>query len=539
MKNFKKYILFIVLLIGILQSFKFVLKRFWEIPDASDTHLMFNKKSFFEVDVAECYINRDYDSLVIPSKVLIDYNICDVTGIADEAFRKFKSKDTINLIIPSSIKSIGERAFENCNSLKSVVIPSSVTYVKADAFKNCKNLSRVELQNSGVGCFRANPFEGCTNLTDISIATDNPNYSLVDGVLYNKSKSVIISAPAYLSGSFEIPSTVETIGIKAFSECKNLSKVKIPSSVKTIESDAFKGCVGLDSIEIPSSVTKINSNAFYQCSGLKSIVFQSAKEKIDMGEKVFAECTGLKSVTISDRLERVEDGMFYGCTGLEEVLMPSTIDEIGSKAFYGCEKLANVVLSNRLSSISDWAFNGCVALTNIKIPNSVREIGYLAFDGCVNLNVEVDGKLKDKIFVSRSSFAGSKSVKFKDDYSDDVLDDTKVYELSETPLYFKIISKTSVEVINDKSYGSLTEIVVPAKVKIDDKVYNVTRIASSAFYGCEMLSKVYIPSSVKQIGTSAFFHCYYLDVTINNSMSNVSVSEYAFDECQNVHYLKL
>ncbi|MBP5705270.1 MAG: hypothetical protein J6X12_11350, partial [Paludibacteraceae bacterium] len=50
-------------------------------------------------------------------------------------------------------------------------------------------------------------------------------------------------------------------------------------------------------------------------------------------------------------------------------------------------------------------------------------------------------------------------------------DDSTIVDTSETPLKFNILSDSTVEVIKDNSYSELSSVTIPAKVRIDGKVY--------------------------------------------------------------------
>ena len=73
-----------------------------------------------------------------------------------------------------------------------------------------------------------------------------------------------------------IPSSVETIGVRAFFECTALTSITIPDSVTEIGLCAFQNCTGLTSITIPDSVTQIINGAFESCTGLISITINRA-----------------------------------------------------------------------------------------------------------------------------------------------------------------------------------------------------------------------------------------------------------------------
>ena len=81
--------------------------------------------------------------------------------------------------------------------------------------------------------------------------------------------------------------------------------------------------------------------------------------------------------------------------------------------------------------------------------------------------------------------------------------DSTVVDVSDTPLEFKIISDSTAEVTSG-NYMELDSVVIPEKVRIDGKVYAVTRIGIRAFSMCTNLVDVVIPSSIEMIGSNAF-----------------------------------
>lgn len=75
-----------------------------------------------------------------------------------------------------------------------------------------------------------------------------------------------------------IPSTVTTIGYRAFGGCLNLKSVKLPDSVKNVAYHAFEGCTALQCVDFGKNVSSIGVKAFDGCSSLRSLVFRGAKE---------------------------------------------------------------------------------------------------------------------------------------------------------------------------------------------------------------------------------------------------------------------
>ena len=159
------------------------------------------------------------------------------------------------LAIPSiyegkPVTSIGDWAFYGCTKLTRATIPDSVTAIGYAAFSKC------------------------VSLKSIDVGEGNTEYSSVDGVLFDKNKTVLIHFPAGKGGHYTIPDGVTSIGDHAFIQCARLTSVTIPDSVTSIEALAFRDCFGLKSVRIPDSITNIKSAAFSSCSNLTSIIFE-------------------------------------------------------------------------------------------------------------------------------------------------------------------------------------------------------------------------------------------------------------------------
>ena len=147
-----------------------------------------------------------------------------------------------NTTIPNSVKSIGDRAFCECISLKSIVIPNSVTSIGKDAFGCCFSLKSINIPDS-VTSIGDSAFKDCESLKYITI-----------------------------------PDSVTTIAWGTFDHCKSLKAIAIPESVRCIGDYAFKDCESLKYIVIPVSVISIGY-AFSGCESLYTICYDGTKEQ--------------------------------------------------------------------------------------------------------------------------------------------------------------------------------------------------------------------------------------------------------------------
>lgn len=182
---------------------------------------------------------------------------------------KFNSNTNGLLNIPSGVTYIGSQAFAECTGFTSINIPNSVSTIGNSAFDET-SIRNITIPNS-VTSIGWNPFDLCTSLTSITVDSTNNYYSSLDGVLFNKSKTLLISFPYGKSSSYTIPNGVTVIGVGAFGNCKKLTSVSIPNTVTTLSASCFGGCWELESITIPSSVTFIGGGVFQQCYYLTSL----------------------------------------------------------------------------------------------------------------------------------------------------------------------------------------------------------------------------------------------------------------------------
>ena len=217
--------------------------------------------------------NQNIKSYVIPSNVISigdsAFYGCNslseivisssVTSIGDSAFLWCSSLSEI--VIPSSVTSIGDSAFLWCSSLSEIVIPSSVTSIGDYAFSGCSSLKYISIPKSVI-CLNGNPFAEWYGKLECLF----PNFVYEDDVLFNKDKSRIISFRNQNIKSYVIPSSITSIGDRAFSGSDSLSEIVIPPSVTSIGDGAFLGCRSLSEIVIPSSVTSIGKSAFCFCN---------------------------------------------------------------------------------------------------------------------------------------------------------------------------------------------------------------------------------------------------------------------------------
>jgi len=277
-------------------------------------------------------------SVTIPSSV---------TSIGSSAFCYCSALSSVT--IPSLVTSIGNFSFGQCTGLTAIILPSSVTSIDDLAFYSCSGLTSPAITiSSSLTSIGTQAFAGCNG--SLSVNAGNPNYSSVDGVLFNKTKTTLLQCLTSQTGSYAIPSTVNTIETYAFYECSNITDISMPSSVTTINSYAFTDCSGLNSVNIPSTVLSIGYSAFNTSSGFISV---------DPGNPNYLSEDGI----LFNKTKTLLIACPTSITGNYSI--PSTVATIGVFGFENCMDLTSIVIPTSVSSLEGYAFFNCQGLNSI------------------------------------------------------------------------------------------------------------------------------------------------------------------------------
>lgn len=228
----------------------------------------------FKDDFCYSYIP---DGMFAECTNLVDVKLANnITELGTVAFAKCSKLDP-HSIMNQGIKVIGESAFSGNKTLVNLVIPDAVTFVGNTAFGECNKLETVKLGKNtvlGEGVFLQQQTSS-TNISSIDIG-DNENYTLVDGVLFDKEMTTLVLYPAKLDNSnhkymYKVPASVTKIAPCAFKNVENLRSIALPTGLEEI------GWLGLDflweTMTIPAKVTKIGNVAFSSKRGNERPIF--------------------------------------------------------------------------------------------------------------------------------------------------------------------------------------------------------------------------------------------------------------------------
>ena len=276
-------------------------------------------------------VDRQADDLDIQ----FEAGACPVVAIAPRAFEGCAALRRV--ILPESLRQIGEMAFSGCSHLRLLTIPGGVQRVGTLAFAKCSQLERVRIE----------------------------------------------------------PGVVQ-LGPSCFSKCAALKRVEMPASVTQIGGGAFFGC----SKELRLYGAEDAPAAQYARLNGLTFDFQSWKddEELVLREEEDGTLTVLGArQTAPHRIEipteicgrrvaAIAPKAFFASGTLEQLVVGGGVREIGESAFFGCRQLVSVSFERGLEQLKDSAFAGCESLTQVTLPWGTSAVGRMAFFGCTRLS---------------------------------------------------------------------------------------------------------------------------------------------------------
>ena len=294
-------------------------------------------------------VNRQADDLDIQ----FEAGACPVVAIAPRAFEGCAALRRV--ILPESLRQIGEMAFSGCSHLRLLTIPGGVQRVGTLAFAKCSQLERVRIE-PGVVQLGPSCFSKCAALKRVEMPASVTQIG--GGAFFGCSKEL------RLYGAEEAPAAQYarlnglTFDFQSWKDDEEL--------VLREEEDGTLTVLGARQtaphrIEIPTEicgrrVAAIAPKAFFASGTLEQLVVGGGVREI--GESAFFGCRQLVSVSFERGLEQLKDSAFAGCESLTQVTLPWGTSAVGRMAFFGCTRLSFVKMPTT-TRVSDFAFDGC------------------------------------------------------------------------------------------------------------------------------------------------------------------------------------
>ncbi|MBO4538703.1 MAG: leucine-rich repeat protein, partial [Clostridia bacterium] len=387
------------------------------------------------------------------------------------------------ITLSDSISQIGDNAFAGCTALRTF------------AFKQYVSTSSRKL---GITVL-----DGCSSLYDLTVCED------IDIDLLFAS-----GAPASLR-TLRIDNSSRSDAIVATNEdgfsassltATNVSSLYIGAGFAEIGEGAFQNVTTLTYLSVAEDVSTIAASAFAGCNALE-------------------DATGLAGLSV------VGDNAFDGCSALAAFDFPSGLTEIGDNAFRGCA-FASFAAPAALSSIGESAFDGCALLKEVTLSSGVVSIGDRAFRGCDLSSLDIPDSV---VFLAEENeFVGEEMLADNNYFKSLTLSSgvtvARLFGSTVPTTFVRVAVKNCA--LADEQFKDLSTIMTAT-------LQNVTAIGDKAFYGCNLLQHIVVPSTVTSIGESAFEGCSSLNSCQIDTAGTVLtvIKQKAFKGCSALKYV--
>lgn len=391
----------------------------------------------------------------------------------------FWGQENLQEITLGSVVEIGQSAFGSCTMLKQITLPDTLTTIGWRAFAS-SGLTSLTIP-ANVTSLGDSFITDCSALTSLYVAEGNPNYEIVDGLLYDIPAQTLRYALPDVSGD-----------------------VVIRDGTVCIAGDVFKEHA-ITSVQLPDSLQKIGNSAFQSCKELKEITFPEG-------------------------LTTIDDLAFYYCTQLENTVLPENLKFLGNSAFYACASLTEITVPEGITWMSG-TFANCYSLHTLNLPNSLTYMSGVV-EECRSLETlhlpaklaDISGEWPSKLKTITTAFG---SVRY-------VSEDGILYDTQDNSILFVNASITGNVTVRDgitkigegafKSRKGLTSVTLPESCTVID---------SYAFENCTALTDINFPEKLELIGRNAFYNSGITSLKL--SQPGLHVGSFAFTDC---HQLK-
>lgn len=373
-------------------------------------------------------------------KTVTEVTIPDsVERIGRSAF--YNCTNLTKVTLPSGLQEIEDYTFYHCDNLRLPELPSTLTRIGRSAFYKC-NLGSSESDTDEDVLVIPDSVKSIGDYAFYDCGYTYLDPSAEDGIRVGGIDVLILGSGLESIGSNAFANfvslktvagggNVKSIGDKAFYKCVGLKEFSFGDSLKTIGSKAFYGCSALGSAELPATVSQIGSYAFYKCASLARLDLGGAES---IGDFAFFGCVSLKKLTLPAGLAQIGRQAFRSCTGLTSVVLRDTVGEIGAHAFYGCGGLT--VYAEAASAAEGWdarwnssyrpAVWGCTLAGEGYVVSFVKTA-----DGITDTNVSnaLSAPLRDGYVFAGWATAEDGAAEYACDELDDVPDGTVLYSV--------------------------------------------------------------------------------------------------------------
>ena len=434
-----------------------------------------------------------------------------------------------SITIPAGVKTMAFDAMYECRYVTEVIFPDSLEVLKQQSMHNCDGITALHIPKNLHTI--ANSAINCSNLQSFTVDEENETFTAVDGVLLTKNPYAVYYCPRAKSGEFNAPAVTE-VASNAF-RTQKLTCVTFTDGLAVIRRSAFEYST-IQEIHLPATLTDIEENAFSRCDQLTAVYFGGTTEAWEnvriangngllqfntihcadgdyppqpisgtLGNGVTYTLTPEGDLTISGAGDW-DSYAFRDNKRLLHVTLESGVTEIGWSAFEYCDNLESITIPDTVTEIKYRAFDCCFSLRSITVPASVTAIGREAFNSCGALrNVYFGGTMEawnSMVPVDENSSMLLSTVHCSDGdippaYT--TSDSYRVKRLTDTVYQVNTGNGFAFAGTGAVPEGSIHNYYGPRMI---DVMEGITSIGNNSFSNVELLTTVYLPASLQEIG---------------------------------------
>ncbi|MBR2321615.1 MAG: leucine-rich repeat protein [Clostridia bacterium] len=402
--------------------------------------------------------------------------------------------------IPDGVVELDEYAFRGDNSLCYLTIPASL--------QKMGTYSKI---------YETYVFIDCDNLSSIYVDENNPNFSSINGILFNKDATILYRFPeGKYYYSYDIPKSVKSISDNAFRDCDCIDSINLPEGLTTIGAYAFYGAKYIYDIDLPNSLKEVGSEAFTETRFLNELQWEDGV--LYIGNFLYQANDEIEEhYVVKDGTISILESAFQDTTA-KSVVIPEGVEKIGHFAFGSSKNLEYIVLPKSIKFISNQIVDYCDNYRYtlyMGTPDDFRQInGYEGVENYGPIYYYSETMPTDTHHTYWHYVDNGVGI-WEQDESNSV-----IYSLSQDETYYIVTGLNGwvADIVISSTYNGL-----PVK-EIDDY----------AFTNNDSYNSITIPSSIEKINNYAFGGTKFKEVHISDieSWLNISLeSEYSNPAC--------
>jgi|GEM_PF-3322309 len=448
---------------------------------------------------------------------IVDGKEVQVSDLTKIGARAFYYASISELVLPDSVKEIGEYAFYYNRSLTSIKLPANLEFIGNRAFYYCSALLDITIP-AKIRNIETYAFGYTSALREIKFAVDEET---------GLSSLQTIGTYAFTSSgiaTFTFPETANPIVVgdtsngqkRIFSACRSLTKVTFSSKLVDID-DMFYNCTSIREFEIPETNENFTSLPGYPvlmshdgtavriCVNFNgSVVLPEGVTSID--NSAFYNCTGIMRVTLPSTIYSIGQEAFYGCTGLTDVIFltnengESALAELGNGCFRGCSKLVSLRFpaTSQLDTIPEYAFYGDTALIDFYLPATVSRVEQYSLYNCRGVVLRT---LPENI-----KYVGNRAFYYVGLGSATITGDMELeqYAFAYADQMTSVVIKKDVQSLPNACFYYCTALESVEFEMDENDQSDLTSVGYEVFYHTDALTSVKLPGSIVYVvGTAA------------------------------------